>query len=152
VRLFSRGLPPEDVLVHPRHEAAQEALPALIEQLRAAASVRDGFELQQELIVHVRETEDAYNALSKAAKRMEDGKSPQPGAPEPQSDRNSSLIDTWQFERDVCERVARQLRCVGDALAWRVFGFQRRNNPFTLHPAGRLRQGLRTASRRLSAS
>lgn len=24
-------------------------------------------------------------------------------------------------------RVARQFRCVGDALAWRVFGFERRN-------------------------
>jgi hypothetical protein len=26
----------------------------------------------------------------------------------------------------MCERVARQFRCVGDALAWRVFGFERR--------------------------
>lgn len=33
------------------------------------------------------------------------------------------------FERDVCARLARQLRSVGDALAWRVFGFHR---PFIL--------------------
>ena len=26
----------------------------------------------------------------------------------------------------MCERIARQYRCIGDALAWRVFGFQRR--------------------------
>ena len=34
-------------------------------------------------------------------------------------------LSTWQLELDICERVARQLRCVGDALAWRVFGFER---------------------------
>ncbi|HUY45101.1 MAG TPA: hypothetical protein VMV92_05175 [Streptosporangiaceae bacterium] len=127
MRLFSQGFPPDDVFVHPRHEAAQKALPDLILQLRAAANVKDGYELQQELIAHVRETEEARNAFSKAVKRMEDGKSPQPDAPEPQSGRDRSLLETWRFERDVCERVARQFRCVGDALAWQVFGFQRRN-------------------------
>jgi hypothetical protein len=58
---------------------------------------------------------------------MEDGKPPQLDAPEPQCGRDPSLLETWQFERGVCERVARQFRCVGDALAWRVFGFERRN-------------------------
>jgi len=29
------------------------------------------------------------------------------------------------LERDVCERVSRQLQCVGDALAWKAFGYQR---------------------------
>ncbi len=127
MRLLSEGFPPEEVFTHPRHEAAQKALPDLIVQLRAAANVKDGYELQQELIGHVRETEEARNAFSKAVKRMEDGKSPQLDAPEPQSGRDPSLLETWQFERGVCERVARQFRCVGDALAWRVFGFGRRN-------------------------
>ena len=127
VRLFSQGFQPEDVFTHPRHESAQKALPDLILQLRAAANVKDGYEVQQELIAHVRETEEARNAFSKAVKRMEDGKSPQPDAPEPECGRDPSLLETWQLERDVCERVARQFRCVGDALAWRVFGFERRN-------------------------
>jgi hypothetical protein len=127
VRLFSQGFPPDDVFVHPRHEAAQKGLPELILQLRAAANVRDGYELQQELISHVRETEEARNAFSKAVKRMQGGKSPQPDAPEPQSGRDPSRVETWQFEHDMCERVARQFRCIGDALAWRVFGFERRN-------------------------
>ena len=105
------------MFAHPRHEAAQKALPDLIVQLRAAANVKDGYELQQELIGHVRETEEARNAFSKAIKRMQDGKSPLMDAPEPQSDRDPSLLETWQFERGVCERVARQFRCVGDALA-----------------------------------
>lgn len=127
VKLFSQGFPPDDVFVHPRHEAAQNALPDLIVQLRAAANVKDGYELQQELIGHVRETEEARNAFSTAVKRIQNGGSRQPGAPEPQSSRDPSLLETWQFERDMCERVARQFRCVGDALAWRVFGFERRN-------------------------
>jgi hypothetical protein len=70
---------------------------------------------------------EARNAFSKAVKRMEDGKPPQRDAPEPQFGRDPSLLETWQFERGVCERVARQFRCVGDALAWWVFGFERRN-------------------------
>jgi len=49
VRLFSPGFPPDDVFAHPRHEAAQRALPDLILQLRAVASVKDGYEFQQEL-------------------------------------------------------------------------------------------------------
>ena len=127
MRLFSQGFLPDDVFAHPRHEAAQKALPDLIVHLRAAANVKDGYQLQQELIGHVRETEEARNAFSKAVKRMQDGKSPQPDAPEPQSGRDPSLLETWQFEHGVCERAARQFRCVGDALAWRVFGFERRN-------------------------
>ena len=105
----------------------RRGLPELILQLRAAANVRDSYELQQELISHVRETEEARNAFSKAVKQMQGGKSPQPDAPEPQSGRDPSRVETWQFERDMCERVARQFRCIGDALAWRVFGFERRN-------------------------
>lgn len=48
---------------------------------------------------------------------MEDGKPPQRDPPEPQSGRDPSLLETWQFERGVCERVTRQFRCVGDTLA-----------------------------------
>lgn len=127
VRLFSQGFPPEEVFIHPRHEAAQKALPDLIRQLRAAANVKDSYEFQQELITHVRETEEARNAFSQAVKRLEDGKSPQSDVPEPQSNGDPSLVESWRFERDICERVARQFRCAGDALAWRVFGFERRN-------------------------
>jgi hypothetical protein len=84
----------DDVFAHPRHEAAQQALPGLIVQQRAAANVKDGYELQLELIGHVRETEEARNAFSKAVKRMQDGKSPQLDAPEPQPGRDPSLLET----------------------------------------------------------
>ncbi|WP_435057582.1 hypothetical protein [Streptomyces sp. bgisy060] len=56
---------------------------------------------------------------------MKKGKSPQPGAPEPQSGWDLADAATWRFEHDVCERLARQLRSVGDAFAWRAFGYHR---------------------------
>jgi hypothetical protein len=109
VRLFSQGFPPDDVFAHPRHEAAQKALPDLIVQLRAAADVKDGYEFQQQLIGHVRETEQARNAFSKAVKRMEDGKSPQPDAPEPQSGR--------EVRRCVCRTPSMCVTATGSALS-----------------------------------
>ncbi len=114
------------VLKHPRHEAAQKSLPELIMQLRQCANVQEGYDLQQELLDQVLAVETDRNALSQAVKRMRAGKPPQAGAPDPQSGLNTALLETWQLEHDVCERVARQYRCVGDALAWRVFGFQRK--------------------------
>ncbi len=114
MRLFSEGFLPDNLFAHPRHEAAQKALADLIVQLRAAAKVKDGYEFQQELIGHVRETEEARNAFSKAVKRMRDGKSPPPDAPEPQSGRDPSLLETWQFERrNIIALCQNDAQCLG---------------------------------------
>lgn len=126
VNLFDVGVSPEEVLAHPRHQAAQTALAELIAQLRACENVKDGYEFQNALLEQRLAVDADLNAFSWAVKRMKDGKQPQAGAPEPQSGLDSGRAETWQLELDVCERVARQLRCVGDALAWRVFGFERR--------------------------
>ena len=109
MRLFSPGFPPDDVFAHPRHESAQKALPDLIVQLRAIADVKGGYEFQQELIGHVRETGQARNAAGKAVKRMEDGKSPQPDAPEPQSGR--------EVRRCVCRTPLMCVTAAGSALS-----------------------------------
>jgi hypothetical protein len=109
VRLFSQGFPPDDVFAHLRHKAAQKALPDLIVQLRAAADVKDSYEFRQELIGHVRETGEARNAFSRAVKRMEDGKWPQPDAPEPQSGR--------KVRRCVCKTPLMCVTATGSALS-----------------------------------
>ncbi len=62
------------VLGHPWHQAAQEFLVELIEQLRACANVKDGYEFQQALLTHVLTVEDARKACSWAVKRMDDGR------------------------------------------------------------------------------
>lgn len=126
MRLFDEGVMPNNVFTHPRHQAAQKTLVELIEQLRACTSVDEGYEFQQALLAQVLAVEEDRNASSKAVKRMRAGKPPQAGAPEPQSGLDPAQQQTWKLEHDVCERVARQYRCVGDALAWRVFGFERR--------------------------
>ncbi len=105
--------------------AAQHLVAELITALRACANVKDGYEFQRELLARVLEVEADRLAFGRAVKRMRAGKSPQPDAPEPQSGRDLTDTETWQFEYHLCERLARQYRCVGDALAWRVFGFQR---------------------------
>ena len=115
----------DTVFNHPRHQAAQKSLAELIQQLRECANVEDGHALQQALLDHVLAVEADRNAFSQAVKRFGDGKGPQRGAPEPQSGLDPALPEAWELERDVCERIGRQYRCVGDALAWRVFGFQR---------------------------
>lgn len=125
--LIAEGSSQGDMLRHPRHEAAQKVLPDLITQLRQCTNVEEGYELQKALLGQVLVAESDRNELSRATKRMRSGRSPQAGAPEPQSGLDVALPETWEFERDVCARVARQFRCVGDALAWRVFGFQRQH-------------------------
>jgi len=126
MKLFDdEAVTPEEVLAHPRHQAAQLTLVKLIEQLRACSNVEEGYAFQQELLGHVLAVEEDRNALSQVVKRLAAGRKPQVGAPQPQSGRDPEAPETWQLEHDLCERVARQYRCVGDALAWRVFGFDR---------------------------
>lgn len=59
----------------------------------------------------------AAMALPAMIKRMKHGERPQADAPEPQSGLDPGCLETWQLELDICERVGRQLRCVGGALA-----------------------------------
>src|SRR6266567_2469493 len=120
------GVTASIVLGHPRHQAAQSSLAALIQELRECTNVEDGHALQQTVLEYVLAVEAHRNAFSQAVKRFGDGKGPQRGAPDPQSGLDPALPETWKLERDVCERIGRQYRCVGDALAWRVFGFERR--------------------------
>jgi hypothetical protein len=121
---------PDDMMVHPRHQAMQPVLASLIKQLRDCRTVEDGFAFQQDLLTRLLEVERDRDEFKRAFVRMRKrGRSPHPQAPEPQSGRDLAEAETWQVEYDVCTRLARQLRSVGDALAWRVFGFHR---PFIL--------------------
>ncbi|QKW22250.1 hypothetical protein HUT16_27110 [Kitasatospora sp. NA04385] len=115
-----------EAMRHPRHHEMQQDLVPLIEQVRACHSERDGYEVQAELLGRLLAVEEDRLAFSQAVKRMKKGLAPQPGAPEPASGRDPGEIDTWIFERDLCERLGRQLRSLGDSLAWRAFNYDRR--------------------------
>ncbi|MFF3412590.1 hypothetical protein ACFYW8_41940 [Streptomyces sp. NPDC002742] len=126
MKLLDLGVEPEEVIAHPRHQAAQVDLVPLVERVRACRTAQDGYELQQDLLRHILDVEKDRNAFSQAVKRMRAGKKPQAGAPEPHSGRDLVDIETWALERDLCERLGRQFRSIGDALAWRAFNHDRR--------------------------
>jgi hypothetical protein len=113
---------PDDMVMHPRHQAMQPVLVQLIQQLRACESVEAGADFQRDLLTCLLEVEKDRWEFKRAVTRMRNGKQPHREVPELQSGRDPADIATWRFEHDVCERLARQLRSVGDALAWRVFG------------------------------
>ncbi|MFE0087693.1 hypothetical protein [Streptomyces sp. NPDC058991] len=120
---------PDDMLVHPRHQAMQPALAELVQQLRGCETVEAGVTFQRDLLTRLLAVEKDRWEFKRAVVRMRKGKSPHQEASEPQSGRDITDVATWRFEHDVCERLACQLRSVGDALAWRAFGFHR---PFIL--------------------
>src|SRR3954469_3036880 len=111
---------PDDMMMHPRHQAMQPVLAQLIQQLRDCETAEAGVDFQRDLLARLLDVEKDRAGFKRAAKRMRGGKGPHPEAPEPQSGRDLTDVETWQFEQEVCERLARQLRSVGDALAWRV--------------------------------
>ena len=118
---------PEEVFAHPGHQAAQTSVAELIAQLRVCATVQHGYEFQNDLLQLRLAVEADRRAFQQAVKRMKARKQPQVGAPIPPSGLDPALLETWELEVEVCNRVIRQLRCVGDALAWRAFGFDRRH-------------------------
>jgi hypothetical protein len=101
---------PDDMVMHPRHQAMQPVLVQLIQQLRDSETVKAGADFQRVLLTRLLEVEKDRWEFKRAATRMRKGKQPPPEAPEPQSGRDLSDIVTWRFEHDVCERLARQLR------------------------------------------
>jgi hypothetical protein len=79
---------------HPRHQAAQQSLVELIERLRTARNIDDGYELQQSLLDRRLDADDSYLAYRRAAKRVRNGKAPQAGVPDPQSGLDPALSET----------------------------------------------------------
>lgn len=126
MELSGPGFAPEDVLIHPQHHAAQTTLVELIEQLRACEGPADGFAFQKVLLERVLYAQSRRAEYSRAAKLMRKRGRPQPDAPEIESGKDPTQPGSWAFERDIWERISRQYRSVGDAMAWRAFGFERR--------------------------
>jgi hypothetical protein len=86
----------------------------------------DYYELQQDLLARVDEVQEHRLAVRGVARRLHSGKGLPPHAPELRSDGDPRDAATWDLEVDVCERVDRQLRSIADAMAWRVFNYDRR--------------------------
>jgi hypothetical protein len=116
----------ERVLLHPLHQETFLALVSLIVDLRRCRGFADFYEFQQGLLARVIEVQTHRLACRRVARRLRAGKGLPLNAPELRSGQDPRDAASWELEVDVCERVDRQLRSIADALAWRVFNYDRR--------------------------
>jgi len=103
------------VITHPWQVRSLDVIIELIHRLREIESWRSYYDFQRRLVGGLLETERHFAHASRMAKRAHKGKPVDP--PE---------TGDWELDRLVYRRVGRQLRSVGDALAWRLFNFDRR--------------------------
>lgn len=116
---------PDRIFRHPMHQRVVGDLAELIGGLRQCRTSADFFHFQQDLLARVLVVQEHRAACRRVVKRLRRGSAVPVDAPELQADGSPNSVDTWELEVDVCERVDRQLRSVADALAWRVFNYDR---------------------------
>jgi hypothetical protein len=102
-------------LRHPAQLEACEVIRDLIVALRTLEQPEAYYEFQRLLFTHLLRAEERRAAAARNVKRVQRGRP----VPAPTS-------GNWKTELLVANRVVRQLRSVGDALAWRSFHFDRR--------------------------
>lgn len=116
-----------DVLIkHPFHRETGERLIAFIRDLRECRTPEDYVAFQQDLLHATLAANDARAERSRVIKRLRRGQKLPPDAPDLVIGDPHNL-DDWRLELDVLERVGRQLRSIGDAMAWRAFHYDRRH-------------------------
>jgi hypothetical protein len=112
----------EEALTHPAQLAACKVIRDLIVHLRTLPTPRAEltapepyYEFQRLLFSHLIDVERRQAEATRNVKR-ERARKTVPAAPR----------GSWELEQVVFDRIARQLRSVGDALAWRLHRFDRR--------------------------
>lgn len=114
------------IFLHPIHQDAFPALVQFIVDLRHCRTYPDYYRFQQELLDKVLEVQGHRAACRRVARRLRAGRAIPSDAPELRSGEDVNDPESWELEADVCERVDRQLRSIADAMAWRVFNYDRR--------------------------
>lgn len=114
------------VVSHPLQSWALDTISGLLHDLRLCESPADYANYQKLLFQFVWQTENKRSAVRRTWKRVKRDLRPPSDAPRLQTGRDPADAASWRLEDLTLERVLRQLRCAGDALAWRVSGFDRR--------------------------
>jgi hypothetical protein len=105
-----------DILQHPRHRDNAILVSVLVETLQACRSPQDLYDLQSVLAQHIYSADEWRGQCAEIELRLRRGA---------EADSSCRQVD-WELERMVADRIARQLRCVGDGLAWKALGYHRR--------------------------
>ena len=123
-----QGMPLERadrLFMHPTHREAFQTLVQLIVDLRQCQSYADYYGFQQDLLGKVLEIQTHRAACTRVARRLRTGRTLPVDAPELRSGEDVHDPESWDLEADACERVDRQFRSVADAMAWRLFSYDR---------------------------
>jgi hypothetical protein len=104
------------VLMHPAQQEMVNTIAQLITWLRACETPEHCFEFQGYLLRYLYEAEERRGQCSRVLKRLWRRQSLPAGVPFPPSG-DPSMLETWELEAYVFERLARQLRTVGDGFA-----------------------------------
>ena len=112
-------------MAHPAQRGIFDRIVELIEQLRALEQPTDFYEFQRRLFGLLYQVEERRGQCSRMTKRLRRGRGAPRSAPAPPNSGDPSEKASWELEAYVFERLARQLRTVGDGFAWRCFGYNR---------------------------
>lgn len=114
------------VFAHPLIQETYYALPQLIVDLQSCDGFDDYYHFQQDLLGRVLAVQEHRRACTRVVRRLRRNENMPADAPELPAGSDLTDLESWELEVAVCERVDRQLRSLADALAWRVFNYDRR--------------------------
>lgn len=114
------------IVSHPLQQANVRRVALLLDGLNLCDSAEDYFEFQRHLFRAMLEATTRRADCTRVVKRLRQARGVPADAPELPANGDPSNSAAWVFEVFVAERLARQLRCVGDGLAWRAFHYDRR--------------------------
>lgn len=116
----------DEVLNHPAQRANIKAIAGLITLLRECKEWSDLHEFQKYLFRELHQVEERRAECSRIIKRLQRGEKLPKDCPPAPAKGDPLQVETWKIEAYVFERLARQLRTVGDAMAWMCFNYDRR--------------------------